>query len=90
MGLLTVIVVVPFIAALVIMALPRRREPWIKPVALAATGLNLALSLFLVFDYLRAIGLAGAPDKMEAAKWRGLQAGHTIGAPAPLFPRKET
>jgi methionyl-tRNA synthetase len=36
------------------------------------------------------IGLEGAPDKFAAARWGGLAAGHTIGAPAPLFPRKDT
>jgi methionyl-tRNA synthetase len=35
------------------------------------------------------LGLAGAPDKFDAASWGGLPAGHSIGAPAPLFPRKE-
>ena len=28
-------------------------------------------------------------DKLDAAAWGGLPAGHTIGEPAPLFPRKE-
>jgi methionyl-tRNA synthetase len=36
------------------------------------------------------LGLAGASDKFEAAHWGGLPAGHAIGTPAPLFPRKET
>ena len=35
------------------------------------------------------LGLAGAPDKFAGARWGGLAAGHTIGTPAPLFPRKE-
>jgi methionyl-tRNA synthetase len=35
------------------------------------------------------LGLTGAPDKLDAATWGGLPAGHTIGEPAPLFPRKE-
>jgi methionyl-tRNA synthetase len=35
------------------------------------------------------LGLSGAPDKFSAARWGGLPAGHAIGAPAPLFPRKE-
>ena len=35
------------------------------------------------------LGLAGAPDKFSEARWGGLAAGHAIGAPAPLFPRKE-
>ncbi|HTL56253.1 MAG TPA: methionine--tRNA ligase [Candidatus Limnocylindrales bacterium] len=36
------------------------------------------------------LGLSGAPDKFQAAHWGGLAAGHTIGTPTPLFPRKET
>ncbi len=34
------------------------------------------------------LGLPGAPDKYESAKWGGLAPGHSIGTPAPLFPRK--
>jgi methionyl-tRNA synthetase len=36
------------------------------------------------------LGLPGAPNKFSEARWGGLPAGHTIGTPAPLFPRKET
>jgi methionyl-tRNA synthetase len=36
------------------------------------------------------LGLAGAPDKLSEARWGVLASGHGIGAPAPLFPRKET
>ena len=35
------------------------------------------------------LGLTNAPDKLADATWGGLQAGHTIGEPAPLFPRKD-
>jgi methionyl-tRNA synthetase len=35
------------------------------------------------------LGLSGPPDKFSAAQWGVLAAGHTIGTPAPLFPRKE-
>jgi len=35
------------------------------------------------------LGLSGAPDKFSGAHWGGLTAGHSIGTPAPLFPRKE-
>jgi methionyl-tRNA synthetase len=35
------------------------------------------------------LGLAGAPDKFPATKWGGLTAGHSIGTPSPLFPKKE-
>jgi methionyl-tRNA synthetase len=35
------------------------------------------------------LGLSGTPNKFELAKWGGLQAGHKIGEPAPLFPRRD-
>jgi methionyl-tRNA synthetase len=35
------------------------------------------------------LGLAGNPDKFSAAKWGGLPAGHTIGEPSALFPRRD-
>jgi len=35
------------------------------------------------------LGLNTAPDKLAAASWGGLAAGHTIGQPEPLFPRKD-
>ncbi|MGA3284494.1 MAG: methionine--tRNA ligase [Verrucomicrobiota bacterium] len=35
------------------------------------------------------LGLTGAPEKLDATAWGGLPAGHKIGEPAPLFPRKE-
>ena len=34
------------------------------------------------------LGLPGSPDKFSAATWGGLAAGHAIGEPTPLFPRK--
>jgi methionyl-tRNA synthetase len=36
------------------------------------------------------LGFTGEPDKFAAADWGGLKPGHTIGTPAPLFPRKDT
>ncbi len=36
------------------------------------------------------LGLTGAPDKFDTSGWGGLPAGHAIGEPAPLFPRKDT
>jgi methionyl-tRNA synthetase len=36
------------------------------------------------------LGLTGEPNKFEASAWGGLTAGHPIGEPAPLFPRKDT
>jgi methionyl-tRNA synthetase len=35
------------------------------------------------------LGLTGTPDKFAEARWGGLKAGHSIGAPSALFPRKE-
>ncbi len=35
------------------------------------------------------LGLSGTPEKFSAATWGGLPAGHNIGEPAPLFPRKD-
>jgi methionyl-tRNA synthetase len=35
------------------------------------------------------LGLTGIPDKFDAATWGSLPAGHKIGEPAPLFPRKD-
>jgi methionyl-tRNA synthetase len=35
------------------------------------------------------LGLSSEPNQFAAAAWGGLQAGHQIGEPAPLFPRKE-
>jgi methionyl-tRNA synthetase len=36
------------------------------------------------------LGIPGAPSDFDAARWGRLEAGHVIGSPAPLFPRKET
>ena len=36
------------------------------------------------------LGLPGSPEKFDLAAWGKLSAGHAIGEPAPLFPRKET
>ncbi len=35
------------------------------------------------------LGLTGEPDKFSAAAWGGFSAGHSIGEPAALFPRKD-
>lgn len=35
------------------------------------------------------LGLAELPDRMAATVWGGLKPGHQIGAPSPLFPRKD-
>jgi methionyl-tRNA synthetase len=35
------------------------------------------------------LALPGSPDKIADAAWGGLTPGHTIGEPAPLFPRKD-
>src|SRR5262249_52398553 len=36
------------------------------------------------------LGLTGVPNQMSEAAWGKLTAGHSIGEPAPLFPRKDT
>ena len=35
------------------------------------------------------LGLSEAPDKLSAAAWGGLNAGHSIGEPMALFPRRD-
>ncbi len=35
------------------------------------------------------LGLTSLPDKLDRAAWGGLGAGHRIGEPQPLFPRRE-
>jgi len=35
------------------------------------------------------LGVKGAPEKFASANWGGLAEGHSIGEPAPLFPRKD-
>jgi NADH-quinone oxidoreductase subunit M len=58
MGLLTTITVVPFVAVILIMLLPAERLATIKRVALVATGIDVALAVYLVFD---ALGRVDAP-----------------------------
>src|SRR5882672_1511228 len=36
------------------------------------------------------LGFTGTPDKFSEARWGGLPAGHAIGTPTALFPKKET
>ncbi len=38
----------------------------------------------------RQLGLEREPNRLKSAAWGGLKAGHTIGKPEPLFPRKDT
>jgi methionyl-tRNA synthetase len=35
------------------------------------------------------LGLSEQPDRFEMARWGGLPPNHSIGSPAPLFPRKD-
>ena len=35
------------------------------------------------------LGLGGSPDQLSSAAWGGLNAGHNIGEPLALFPRKD-
>jgi NADH-quinone oxidoreductase subunit M len=61
MGLLTTIILIPLLAVFVIVLLPDRQKQAIKWVALAATGIDLGLSIYLLVDYLHLIsGLPGA------------------------------
>jgi methionyl-tRNA synthetase len=36
------------------------------------------------------LGLEGTPSRLAVAQWGGLSAGHQVGMPAVLFPRKDT
>jgi methionyl-tRNA synthetase len=36
------------------------------------------------------LGLSDTPNRFSAAEWGALQAGHQVGSPTPLFPRKNT
>jgi methionyl-tRNA synthetase len=35
------------------------------------------------------LGLTGSPQTFDTSTWGALPAGHAIGEPAPLFPRKD-
>ena len=35
------------------------------------------------------LGLSSIPSHFSGTEWAGLKAGHVIGDPAPLFPRKD-
>ncbi len=59
MGLLSVIILIPFAAALIIACQPAQAVQRIKRVALGATSLDLGLAIYLTVDYLRRIGPAG-------------------------------
>ncbi len=56
MGPLTTIVLIPFVTVLILMFIPRSKDQWIKRICLMSTGLTLALSTWLVFDYIGRIG----------------------------------
>ncbi len=60
MGLLTTIILIPFLAVIVIGLLPEKQTAWIKRTALLATAINLGLSIYLCLDYLGKIGWSGA------------------------------
>jgi NADH-quinone oxidoreductase subunit M len=63
MGLLTTIILVPFLAVLIIICLPSKADLWIKRVALIATAINLVLSVGMVIGYLQWIGSSGLPGR---------------------------
>lgn len=56
MGLLSTIILVPFLAMVVILLVPEEKTNWIKRIALGAAGLDLGLSTYLSIDYLGRIG----------------------------------
>ncbi|MCF7668768.1 MAG: NADH-quinone oxidoreductase subunit M [Verrucomicrobia bacterium] len=60
MGLLSLIVSIPFIALLVILSIPAKYSDRIKWIALIATFIDLCLSVLLVIGYLGKIGFSGA------------------------------
>ena len=35
------------------------------------------------------LNLDGTPDRLSLATWGAIQAGHQVGKPSPLFPRKD-
>jgi NADH-quinone oxidoreductase subunit M len=75
MGLLTLITAVPFAAVAIIMLLPAERLATIKRVALVATGIDVALSVWLVFDALARVGAVapGAIPLWHVERFRWLE-----------------
>ena len=63
MGILSSIVLVPALAVLVILFIPRERLKEIKIVALISTLITLGMALWLTFDYLHNIGGARGHSK---------------------------
>lgn len=59
MGILSLIILVPFAGMLVIMTIPEERKLLIKRIALGFTGANLGLAVYLLTDYLKRIGAPG-------------------------------
>ena len=57
MGILSSIILVPALAVLVILFLPREKLKTIKIVSLIATAINLGQAIWLTVDYLHKIGL---------------------------------
>jgi NADH-quinone oxidoreductase subunit M len=60
MGILSLIIIVPFIGMFIIMALPEERRLAIKQTALATAAVDVGLAVYLLTDYLGR--LAGMPD----------------------------
>jgi len=75
MGILTLIVAVPFVAVGIILLLPASRLKTIKQVALVASGIDVALAVYLVFDALERVatpGPAGAPPLWHVERYAWL------------------
>ncbi|HOW66809.1 MAG TPA: NADH-quinone oxidoreductase subunit M [Candidatus Paceibacterota bacterium] len=65
MGLLSLIILVPVVALIVVLCLPAGKDHFIKWTALLAMGVNVVLSTFLLVDYLGLLktrGMATATD----------------------------
>ena len=68
MGILSYIVLVPALAVLVILFIPRERLKEIKIVALISTIITLVMAIWLTFDYLGKIGGAHGTSRPEGIK----------------------
>jgi NADH-quinone oxidoreductase subunit M len=80
MGFLSSIILVPALAVVIILLIPAQRIRLIKQVSLAATCITLVQAVWLVFDYLKKIGLNGgarptgtdlALEYVERVPWLG-------------------
>ena len=66
MGLLSTIVVIPFLAAIIILFISEKDAKRIKWLALIATAINLVLSTYLLVDYFRFMASASTAASSKA------------------------